>query len=87
MGQHEADLCRQDMGKIDTAVDTVRAAMKRVTDLMGTNTWVGPTADQWGGDFHGRLGSLNYLFNSYPAEQQRLITEAEQDKPKDGGAK
>ncbi|CAL9608374.1 hypothetical protein ACH4LN_27100 [Streptomyces albus] len=79
MGQHEAELCKQDMAKIETAVGNIRTAMKRVTDLMGAQTWVGPTADRWGGDFQGRMGSLNYLFNSYPAEEQRLITKAQQE--------
>ncbi|MGP3974157.1 hypothetical protein ACTWQF_08930 [Streptomyces sp. 8N114] len=82
MGQPEADLCKQDMAKIETAVRNIRVAIKSVTDLMGADTWTGPTADYWGGDFHGRMGTLNYLFNSYPAEAQRLITKAQEEKPK-----
>ncbi|MFI7241847.1 hypothetical protein [Streptomyces qinglanensis] len=82
MGQQEADLCRQDMAKIESAVGNVRTALKAVTDLMGSDTWAGTAADTWAGDFNGRMSSLNYLFNSYPAEEQRLITRAGEEKPK-----
>ncbi|MFE9338141.1 hypothetical protein [Streptomyces sp. NPDC007063] len=82
MGRQEADLCRQDMAKIESAVGNVRTALKAVTDLMGSDTWAGTAADKWAGDFNGRMSSLNYLFNSYPAEEQRLITRAGEEKPK-----
>ncbi|MGP3973619.1 hypothetical protein ACTWQF_06165 [Streptomyces sp. 8N114] len=82
MGQSEADLCRQDMAKIETAVSNIRTAAKKVTDLMGPDTWTGTSADNWAGDFNGRMSSLGYLFDSYPAEEQRLITKAGEAEPK-----
>ncbi|MDX6329185.1 MAG: hypothetical protein QOI83_1568 [Streptomycetaceae bacterium] len=75
-------ICRQDMNKVETSVGNIRAAIKKVTDLMGANTWVGASADTWGTDFSGRMGALSRLFDSYPAEEQRLITKAQQDQAK-----
>jgi len=82
MGQSEADLCRQDMVKIETAVDNIRSAARKVTDLMGSETWSGTSANSWADDFNGRMSSLGYLFDSYPAEEQRLVTEASEAEPK-----
>ncbi|MBO8188646.1 MULTISPECIES: hypothetical protein [Streptomyces] len=78
----QADLCKQDMARIGTAVESIRAAAQKVTDLMGSDTWAGTAADNWAGDFNGRLSSLNYLFDSYPAEESRLIAKAEEEEPK-----
>ncbi|WP_326689864.1 hypothetical protein OIE63_23730 [Streptomyces sp. NBC_01795] len=82
MGQSPADLCRQDMGTIETAVTNIRTAVQKVTELMGSDTWAGPTADSWAEDFNGRMSSLNYLFDSYPAEEQQLIAKAGELEPK-----
>ncbi|MET9857732.1 hypothetical protein ABZY93_00185 [Streptomyces smyrnaeus] len=82
MGMSDADLCRQDMARIGTAVDNIRIAVQKVTNLMGADTWAGTAADTWAGDFNGRMSSLNYLFESYPAEEQALITKAEENEPK-----
>jgi len=75
-------LCRQDMDTIEDSVRAIRAAVKKVTDLMGAATWVGTSADQWGSDFGGRMGALGRLFDSYPPEEQRLIAKAQQDQAK-----
>ncbi|WP_405581130.1 hypothetical protein [Streptomyces sp. NBC_01190] len=74
--------CRQDMRQIETSVATIRAALQKVTDLMGADTWVGDAADRWATDFTGRKNALSRLFDSYPAEEQRLITKAQQDQAK-----
>ncbi|MEV6009572.1 hypothetical protein AB0M29_22510 [Streptomyces sp. NPDC051976] len=73
------NLCRTDMEKIEADVSDVRAALKKVHDVMGAKTWVGATADAWATDFDGRMISLNRLFDSFPAEEQALIAKAQKD--------
>jgi hypothetical protein len=67
------------MSKIETAVGNIRAALRKVTDLMGDKTWVGDSADRWATDFNGRMGALGRLFDSYPPEEDRLIAKAQKD--------
>ncbi|MDF9815151.1 hypothetical protein [Streptomyces sp. SPB162] len=75
-------LCRQDMNKVETSAAAIRAAIKKVNDLIGRETWVGTAADTWGADFQGRMGALGRLFDSYPAEENRLVTEAQKKQAK-----
>jgi hypothetical protein len=72
-------LCRQDMNKIEASVSNIRSAIKAVNNLIGCETWVGTAADKWGNDFQGRMGALGKLFDSYPPEEQRLVTKAQKD--------
>ncbi|WP_433889381.1 hypothetical protein [Streptomyces sp. CA-111067] len=76
---NEENLCRTDMGKIESDVSDIRTAIKKVHDVMGAKTWVGATADMWASDFNGRMTSLSRLFDSFPAEEQRLIAKAQKD--------
>lgn len=75
-------LCRQDMNKIETSVTAIRTAMRNVNTLIGRDTWVGDAADKWGNDIQGRMGALGRLFDSYPAEENRLVTEAQKKQAK-----
>ncbi|MGW7007649.1 hypothetical protein ACWGCW_33805 [Streptomyces sp. NPDC054933] len=65
------------MATIETAVGNIRDALKKVTQLMGSKTWVGSAADNWAADFNQRMGSLGRLFDSFPDEEKRLITNAQ----------
>ncbi|MGW3197577.1 hypothetical protein ACWDBD_23895 [Streptomyces sp. NPDC001118] len=71
-------LCRQDMNKIELSVSNIRSAITAVNNLIGCETWVGSAADKWGNDFQGRMGALSKLFDSYPVEENRLVTKAQQ---------
>lgn len=83
MGRPDEDklgyLCQQDMKSVETSAGNIRAAIQAVNGLMGKDTWVGATADTWGSEFSGRMGALGRLFDSYPAEEQRLIAKAQKD--------
>ena len=83
MGIPEQDklgyICQQDMSSVEGSVAKIRTAIKAVNGLMGKDTWVGATADGWGSDFNGRMGALGRLFDSYPAEEQRLVAKARTD--------
>jgi hypothetical protein len=75
-------LCRQDMNKIEASVTAIRTAMGSVNTLIGRDTWVGAAADKWGTDIQGRMGALGRLFDSYPAEENRLVSEAQKKQAK-----
>ncbi|WP_277439151.1 hypothetical protein [Streptomyces sp. SPB162] len=84
------NLCRQDMNRIEVSATSIRTAIKQVNDLVGRDTWVGHAADVWGTDLQGRMGALGRLFNSFPAEENRLVSEAQKKQaqmssPKPGG--
>ncbi|WP_406348173.1 hypothetical protein OHA44_15840 [Streptomyces sp. NBC_00144] len=80
MGIPEQDrldyVCRQDMNEIERAVTDIKAAMKRV-DAMMPHTWIGKKADTWRTDHEGRMKRLKTLFDSFPAEENRLVGEAQ----------
>ncbi|MGN5379749.1 hypothetical protein ACQ4WX_28445 [Streptomyces lasalocidi] len=68
------------MNQIETSVSNIRSAIGAVNSLIGCETWVGADADKWGNDFQGRMGALSKLFDSYPAEESRLVTEAQKSR-------
>ncbi|MCX4549016.1 hypothetical protein OG204_21940 [Streptomyces sp. NBC_01387] len=70
-------ICRQDMAAIERAVTDIRTAMKSV-DSMLPKTWIGKKADNWRADHEGRMKRLKTLFNSFPAEENRLVEKAQQ---------
>ncbi|WP_405778135.1 hypothetical protein [Streptomyces sp. NBC_00859] len=81
-------MCRQDMNAIETAVQDIKDAMGKVDDMM-PHTWIGKKADNWRTDHDGRMKQLKTLFNSFPAEENRLVEKArkkqsEQDKKMHG---
>lgn len=81
-GDKLGTLCREEMNKVETSVAAIRAAIKNVNNLIGCDTWVGTAATNWGTDFQGRTGRLGRLFDSYPAEETRLVAEAEKKQAK-----
>lgn len=72
-------MCQQDMNSVESSAGRIRAAIAAVNGLMGKDTWVGAKADSWGSDFQGRMGALGRLFDSYPAEEKRLVAKAQKD--------
>ncbi|MGW3498871.1 hypothetical protein [Streptomyces sp. NPDC001020] len=74
-------ICRQDMNAIERAVNEIRTAMADV-DKMIPKTWIGKKADNWRIDHEGRMKRLKTLFDSFPAEENRLVEKARQDQAK-----
>ncbi|MGW5127703.1 hypothetical protein ACWEQ7_27385 [Streptomyces sp. NPDC004069] len=70
-------MCRQDMNAIENAVNEIRTAMKNVDSMM-PKTWIGKKADHWRTDHEGRMKRLKTLFDSFPAEENRLVEKARQ---------
>jgi hypothetical protein len=74
-------MCRQDMNAIENAVSEIRTAMKNVENMM-PKTWIGNKADNWRTDHEGRMRRLKTLFDSFQAEENRLVEKARQDQAK-----
>lgn len=70
-------MCRQDMNAIEISVNEIRTAMKNVDSMM-PKTWIGKKADNWRTDHEGRMKRLKALFDSFPAEENRLVENARQ---------
>ncbi|MGW6708650.1 hypothetical protein ACWGDE_27690 [Streptomyces sp. NPDC054956] len=80
--EDQADyMCRQDMNAIENAVREIRTAMTNV-DAMLPKTWIGKKADNWRTDHEGRMRRLKTLFDSFPAEERRLVEKAQQEEAK-----
>ncbi|MEU3370899.1 hypothetical protein ABZ734_10545 [Streptomyces sp. NPDC006660] len=73
--------CRKDMNAIETAVGEIRTAIRNVESMM-PKTWIGKKADNWRTDHDGRMKRLKTLFDSFPAEENRLVEKARQDQSK-----
>lgn len=69
--------CTRDMAAIEAAVRDITDAMRGVNQFI-TATWVGTAADKWANDFNGRMGMLRRLFDSFPEEEKRLISQTQQ---------
>lgn len=74
-------MCRQDMNAIESAVSEIRTVMKDVENMM-PKTWIGKNADNWRTDHEGRMRRLKTLFDSFPAEENRLVEKARQEQAK-----
>lgn len=70
-------ICRQDMNAIENAVRDIRTAMTNVDNML-PKTWIGKKADNWRADHEGRMKRLRTLFDSFPAEENRLVEKARQ---------
>ncbi|MFG3286077.1 hypothetical protein [Streptomyces sp. NPDC048111] len=73
--------CRQDMNAIESAANEIRTAIRNVESMM-PKTWIGKKADNWRTDHDGRMKRLKTLFDSFPAEENRLVEKARQDQSK-----
>ncbi|MER5564543.1 hypothetical protein ACFW17_29780 [Streptomyces sp. NPDC058961] len=71
-------VCRQDMNAIETAVSEIRTAIRNVESTM-PKAWIGKKADNWRADHDGRMSRLKTLFDTFPAEENRLVEKARQD--------
>ncbi|WP_406218402.1 hypothetical protein [Streptomyces decoyicus] len=74
-------LCRADMEAIEGDVAAIKAAMKKVNEMMA-HTWTGSNADHWRTGHEARMRQLRTLFESFPAEEKKLIEKARKKQEK-----
>jgi hypothetical protein len=67
--------CRNDMDAIERDVAAIETAMKRVDEMM-PHTWTGKNADHWRSAHEARMKQLKNLFETFPAEEERLVEKA-----------
>ncbi|MFE6739058.1 hypothetical protein [Streptomyces tubercidicus] len=74
-------LCRADMEAIERDVAAIKAATKKVNEMM-PHTWTGKNADHWRAAYEARMKQLNRLFETFPAEERKLVEKARKKQEK-----
>ncbi len=63
-----------DMSKVQAAADAINAAIGKVRPLLGGDTWTGPAASAWEGDWNSFYGSVVSCLNSLPSAEASVIS-------------
>ncbi|UQA93729.1 hypothetical protein [Streptomyces halobius] len=74
-------LCRNDMDAIERDVAAIKAAMKKVDEMM-PHTWTGKNAEHWRMAYEARMRQLRNLFEAFPAEEKKLVEKARKEQEK-----
>ncbi|KIZ15427.1 hypothetical protein [Streptomyces natalensis] len=74
-------LCRNDMDAIERDVAAIKAAMKKVDEMM-PRTWTGKDADHWRTAYEARMKQLKHLFETFPTEEKQLVEQARRKQEK-----
>lgn len=71
-----------DMSSVQAAADAIAAAINAVKPLLGGQTWTGPAADAWEGDWNSFYASVLNCLYDLPAAEASVVssvrTQAEQ---------
>lgn len=71
-----------DMSSVQAAADAISAAIDAVKPLLGGQTWTGPAADAWEGDWNTCYASVLNCLYDLPAAEASVVsavrTQAEQ---------
>ncbi len=62
-----------DMSKVQAAADAISAAIGKVRPLLGGDTWTGPAASAWEGDWNSFYGAVTGVLNSLPSAEASVI--------------
>ena len=62
-----------DMSKVQAAADAISAAIGKVRPLLGGDTWTGPAASAWEGDWNSFYGTVTGVLNSLPSAEASVI--------------
>lgn len=63
-----------DMSSVHAAADAITAAINAVKPLLGGQTWTGPAADAWEGDWNSFYASVLSCLNDLPAAEASVIS-------------
>jgi hypothetical protein len=77
------------MGSVQAAANAIIAAINGVKPWLGGQTWTGPAADSWEGDWNAFYASVLSCLNDLPAAESSVVNgvqaQAEQQVKKDPG--
>ena len=62
-----------DMSRVQTAADAITAAIGKVRPLLGGDTWTGPAATAWEGEWNSFYGTVLGVLNSLPSAEASVI--------------
>ena len=62
-----------DMGTVQAAADAISSAVAKVQPLLSGQTWTGPAADAWEGDWNACYGAVLSCLNALPAAESSVI--------------
>jgi hypothetical protein len=62
-----------DMGTVQTAADAISNAIGKVRPLLSGQTWTGPAATAWEGDWTSFYGAVMSCLNSLPSAEASVI--------------
>ena len=62
-----------DMATVQAAADAINAAIRKVQPWLGGDTWTGPAATAWEGDWDSFYASVLSCLNSLPSAEASVI--------------
>ena len=62
-----------DMGTVQAAADAISGAIGQVKPLLSGQTWTGPAADAWEGDWNACYSAVLSCLNALPAAESSVI--------------
>lgn len=63
-----------DMAKVQKAADAISAAIKKVQPWLTSDTWQGPEATAWVGDWTTFYGTVMSCLNGLPAAEAGVVS-------------
>jgi len=62
-----------DMGTVQAAAEAISGAIGQVKPLLSGQTWTGPAADAWEGDWNACYSAVLSCLNALPAAESSVI--------------
>lgn len=67
-----------DMGTVQAAADAISSAIGKVRPLLSGQTWTGPAATAWEGDWNSFYAGVMSCLNSLPSAEASVIAAVRQ---------
>lgn len=64
-----------DMSSVQTAADAISTAIGKVTPWLNGDTWTGPAATSWEGDWNSLYASVTGILNDLPSAEASVISD------------
>ena len=66
---------QSDMGSVDSAAQAIQKAINNVQPLLNSETWSGPDATAWIGQWRSLYSAVQSCLNSLPAAEVRVVAQ------------
>jgi hypothetical protein len=68
-----------DMARVQAAAEAINAAIAKVRPLLSGDTWQGPDAAAWIGDWNGFYKSVQSCLGVLPAAEKAVVAKVQSD--------